>query len=122
MAQLLGGAFKAGMHGGAPSWGQAGHWRSLWLSGCLWAGTYAAEMEQAFPVLFPGGGYLLTHCVWARSGFPSKKLLTCSYVFGASGELGSLFLSLMEVLYDYPVVYLMSVLALCPSLLRPSES
>ena len=37
-------------------------------------------------------------------------------------ELGSLFLSLMEVLYDYPVVYLMSVLALCPSLLRPSES
>ena len=37
-------------------------------------------------------------------------------------ELGSLFLSLIEVLYDYPIVYLMSVLALCSSLLRPSES
>lgn len=37
-------------------------------------------------------------------------------------KLGSLFLSLMEVLYDYPVVYLMSGLALCSSLLRPSES
>lgn len=86
-------------------------------SGCpSGAGTYAAS-KTAFPVLFQEVIFSLIVCGHILDFLKEIAPRVAMYLVPLR-ELGSLFLSLMEVLYDYPVVYLMSVLALCPSLLE----
>ena len=114
------GAFKAGMHGGAPPWARldvgdlSGSQVSCGLGPML-------RVRQHFLSCSVG---LSSHSLCVGTSWISLKEITphVAMYLVPLRELGSLFLSLMEVLYDYPVVYLMSVLALCPSLLRPSES
>lgn len=80
------GAFKAGMHGGAPPWARLDVGDLSGSHGVLWAGTHAAS-TTAFPVLFRGVIFSLIVCGHILD-FPQRNYSTCSYVFGASEGAG----------------------------------